>query len=503
MSTTSKRSTPQQSSSSLYRDVAWTIACQGTVAAALFVQYWLVRTYWGISAFSGFSLVFRVRGSIEWILLLQLPLAIVRLASASESSERRSELCAAGTTTGIALVLVWCLVFVARKDTAAKVLFGSVAHVAWVVPFCCLLVGYSTFLLASGVLRGCLAFRSANLINVLAIAIAPCVCLVLGRHHDIYHVVSWTGLIIAGLTVTAAVAVLARGVGGLDLSARAITPRGMTTAIADLVAFGAPRLTTLGASALFLLVLPWLVARSGNVQTLAALNVMMAILGGAGIITSPAGFVLLPRFTRAVALGAHSRARMELKLLASSTLALGLGCSLAAAALLGTVLRILLGSQIEVDALLELALLIVLPMYLLVDVLRGPMDAVSRFPFNAVVYASGFAASGLTYVALGPGVAASPRCAVALISGYAAAAVVAYCMASVMYRTRLLTRADGVAAVAWLALLGGVVWLASGHVGTSGVARLAAAGGALAFAAATFACRPEWLRTLLAAAQRS
>ena len=72
-----------RSGSNLYRDVFWTIVCQGAVAAALFVQYWLVRSQWGISAFSGFSLVFRVRGSIEWILLLQLPLAIVRLASVS------------------------------------------------------------------------------------------------------------------------------------------------------------------------------------------------------------------------------------------------------------------------------------------------------------------------------------------------------------------------------------------------------------------------------------
>src|SRR5256885_9621214 len=37
-------------------------------------------------------------------------------------------------------------------------------------------VGYTTFLLSSGVLRGCLAFRSANLINVLAIAVVPCIC---------------------------------------------------------------------------------------------------------------------------------------------------------------------------------------------------------------------------------------------------------------------------------------------------------------------------------------
>ena len=464
--------------------------------------YWLVRSYWGISAFSGFSLVFRVRGSIEWILLLQLPLAIVRLASVSESRERRSELCLAGATAGISLVLAWCLIFVARRDSAAEVLFGSDAHVRWVVPLCCLLVGYSTFLTSSGVLRGCLAFRSANLINVLAIAVVPCICLVLGRHHDIHRVVSWTGLVMAGVSALATLGVLVVGADALGLSARGITVRGLTTAIAELVAFGAPRLATLGASALFLLILPWLVARSGNVQTLAALNVMMAILGGAGIITSPAGFVLLPRFSRAVACDPHSKPRTELKVLASSTLALGLVCSLAVAGLIGTVLRVLLGSQMEVDRLLELALLIVLPMYLLVDVLRGPMDAVSKFPFNAVVYASGFIASGAAYIAQGSRVAASPRCAVALVCAYATAVSIAYWIASVKYRIRLLTGADVVAVIAWLALLGCAVWLGGGHMDTSAVARLAAGGGALTFTLAIVAWRPEWLRALLAGARR-
>ena len=441
--------------SQIQKDILYTILAQGVVAGALFLQYRIVSATWGVEVLSNYTFLFRVRGAIEWIVVLLIPLALTRQLSAAVSRERRTELAVIGMPLTLLLVALTCAALLAFPQAGASLLFGQRSYAGWVTPFCALLAAYCMSLLATGVLRGIFAFREASLLAIISIALIPAACLLLGRDFSITGVVTIMGVISTAATLAGL---------GLVLLRRRPRPFGVPKKLSrtrflegihQLCGFGAPRLITLAASALFVVSLPWLMARENDAALLANLNVMMALLAAAALITSPVGFVLLPHLSRSLAVGERSVAAEQLRKVCAATVFAGVVCSALAIIFMQDALDFMLGQAYREFVALRFAVALALPCFLIVDVLRSVLDAASRFPLNALVYLAGLVATVAVFLLPVPITTLSlvARGALALDAGYLAAAVVCLTCAAHCFEARMLVRADWVLIVVWLATM--------------------------------------------------
>lgn len=473
-------------------DLLWTVFCQLLVVGAVFVQYWLVRTYWGVPAFGEYSLVVRVRGAIEWIILLQLPLAMARVVSSTQNPRPRAVTATVGLALGTGLLLAACGIFLVVPQAISSLLFGNIGFVPWVGPLCALLAGYCLVLLVTGWLRGLFRFGAANAVNVLAIAVVPTLVIAGSGSLEPGAAVTAAGLASALVTLAAMLWLATRSKHQTSPGLAWPEPGEGLASAWQLLSYGVPRLATLAASALFALCLPWLVAREGQLTLLASLNALLALLGGAAVLTSPIGFVLLPRFSRDIGAGNRDAAAAQLASLVSATLVAGVLGSCAALGLGDLALGILLGKPDTGATALVVATAAAVPLFLLADVLRGPIDAVSHRPFNGLMYVAGFLAATGTYALADlPG---TWRCATALLAGYVATAITGIWLASTLYGRALLSGRDAIPVLAWIVLM--VVATAAATLESGPGRPVIAMGGALVLGGYLWLQPPDWLRLL-------
>jgi O-antigen/teichoic acid export membrane protein len=485
--------------SKIKRDIVWTMLAQGSVAGALFLQYWIVRRYWGLEAFGQFSLAFRVRSALEWIVLLQLPLALARLMSMAEQPDRRWRFAVVGMLCGAALVGVFGALALLWPGLAASLLFGSETYASWVAPLCALLFSYSIFLLSSGILRGAFAFTAANIMQVMSLAVVPCVALLVMQHLDVRAAVVRSSLVSAA--ISAAILLLAvQRLLAAGIVRRAGPDRaGARTALQELLSFGTPRLLTVILSGTFTLSLPWLLARDGHVAALAEFNAAMALMAGTALITAPISFVILPILSRNIAQRRTEVATEQLRLLLSATIFMSVLASLAAAGFLGDFMTVLLGERGSTDAVLVVAVAAILPLFLCIDIVRAPIDAASTKPLNAASYLVGGATTVACYFLLSPLLAGSPIlvCSLALVCGYAAAGTTALLILRALYGGKLLQVHDRYLLAGWVVVICGC--LATTLLGNSAhwVNRWIAAATLIIAGSYALIAKPNWFRFML------
>jgi O-antigen/teichoic acid export membrane protein len=433
------------------KDILYTVSAQAFVALALFAQYRIVSDTWGVDALANYTFLFRVRGAIEWIVVMLIPLALTRQLSSETVPQKRTEFLAVGIATTFLLVAAASLILLAFPAFFSKLLFGRDEFANWMVPFGSLLTAYCLNLLATGVLRGMFAFRESSVVSVSAIAIVPAVCLLLGRGHAITSVMTVMGIASSIASLVGLIAGLAlRGKGNFAIPMKLPLTR-LASRLGELFSFGAPRLVTLTMNALFAVALPWLLAREQDSGLLANFNIMMAFITAGALITSPVGFVLLPHFSRSLASGERGVAADRLRKVSAATVFIGVTGSVIAAGFMQDALSIMFGRSYAEYVALQFAVAICVPCFLIIDVFRSVLDAASRLPLNSLVYGAGLVATICVFVVPLPvPVSLITRASVALAVGYLAAAAACIACASRSFATVILGRSEIGLLISWL-----------------------------------------------------
>jgi len=239
--------------------------------------------------------------------------------------------------------------------------------------------------------------------------------------------------------------------------------------------------------------LPWLVNRQGDAHVLVAVNSLLGIVSAATLLVAPIGMVMLPHLSRLIAMGAREDAGRHLsRILAFALMAGGAG-SLGALAGLHYVITLWLGAEIARYSPLLIACALAIPGFLVLEIMRNPLDAVSAVPWNALTYGSGALATvlvfSLVYSWLDCRLDLAAACG--LVGGIAVASVVCLLAARRFYVVRISEQCMLKLAWVWCA---GVAVLLAGYPWLTPPWR-AAAGLAVAFVYLTVLARysPEWL----------
>lgn len=399
------------------RQVVLTGVTQASVAVTTFVQYALISRAWGVNALAEYSQIMRTRGVLEWIVLLMLPVAVTRLLAmklgSADGADRRQLIHIAGAIT-LLNVVVCSAVLLAWPRECASILFGRADMADWIPSFSLLLSGFSLCLMVSGFARGLMWFGLVNVMQLLYVAFFPILLLGMGTSFPLPEMMAAIGCA-ALLVAVGSYWMLACRRDEAPPAPTILTPR---AAAADLLHYGVPRLGTMVVVLLHSLSLPWLVNRGGSSSTLAALNGLLGIISAAALLVAPVGLVMLPHLSKLQAAGAHDRMSAEVsRMLQAALMAGGLG-AMGAITFLQPVVTVWLGPEVAGYKLLILACALSIPSYLVMEILRSPVDAVSSRPWNIVPYGMGAVVTISTFLLLSRvGLSAGTAAAGSLVAG--------------------------------------------------------------------------------------
>jgi O-antigen/teichoic acid export membrane protein len=482
---------------SIARDAGLTMLTQMGVALATFFQYRVVRSHWSIADFADYSQLFRSRNLMEWIVLLVLPTALVRELSARRATadEGGSRVYVwTGLTLGVLLVGSFSLIVQLVPVQAASVLWGNGNMAKWAGPYCILLAGYAFALVMMSLLRASLLFRPSNLLLLLYTGASPVLCALALRGQPLTAVVSATGI--------------SAGIAGMGFLLALLRIRPVTTkpvfagwethasAAKELVHYGAPRLITLACISVLTLGLPWLMQHAGDHRLVASLNAVLLAVGATTILIAPVGFVLLPHLSSLVAKGDHREAGRQLTMVVEFTLLTGGAVALLSLGLLEPFLHGWLGKEVSSFPSLIIGACLAIPCYLVLEILRSPIDAASKVPWNAVTYGTGSLAVVCTVLILeAMGLPFETVAAIALPCGYFLAAAVALFLSSRLYPLRLSRANLGVPLCVWAVVLAVLAW-ERGHATPLALA-LSAVLCCAVYATSAVAMKPAWFFVLL------
>ncbi|MFA7159778.1 MAG: hypothetical protein WC299_10795, partial [Kiritimatiellia bacterium] len=188
----------------LLQSVGFTAVTQVSVAIVTFVLYGIIRWHWGLQDLGEFSQVMRVRGMVEWVALLMLPVAISReiaLRLSDPDPAGRRAIIHAGLALGLAALTVCVVLLMAFPRSSSIILFGNEAYHVWISVFCVLLSGYTLCILVSSVARGLMAFHMVNALQFIYVAAVPVMLFLAGRSMTIKQIVAAMGFLSAVIAV--------------------------------------------------------------------------------------------------------------------------------------------------------------------------------------------------------------------------------------------------------------------------------------------------------------
>jgi O-antigen/teichoic acid export membrane protein len=355
-------------------DYAGTFATEFAVMLSQVIVYKLAATWLGQTGFSEYALARRILALLQPVVMLGIGVGLPRylaLADGRGDSSRSARylaaalLCVGGFT---AVVAGFLLVF---RRWSSYVLFGSVEHAYLMPAVAFMLIGVSAHGILYAFLRGQLAIRQANTLQLLNNCVLPLVVFTF-FHKDVIGLlwgfaVAWTGTATIMLVLTRVTGHWTNPVGE----------------ISELMSYGLQRVP--GDFALMaLLALPAIfAAHLGGIHQAGLVAFALSVVNMIASLFTPIGIILLPKVSQAVGGGDLAPVRHEIALIVRLTLVLSAFIVVLVELLGGRLIRIYLGQSYGNGALIvNILVLGALPLGLYYA-MRSVIDAVHRRAINA------------------------------------------------------------------------------------------------------------------------
>lgn len=353
------------------------------VLGGIFVLNALIARLYGIETLGQFLLIKRTSTAIVGVLLLGMNVGLPSLIGRSEEEPYE--------TAGL-------LVF-AGYSLPLLLLFTLFVHLDLMPGFLPnLSIGYGVYTLgialqylAYGMLRGHRLMILANLLQLFSTALLPIIVFT-------SIVALQQQLLLIGMMVSLGASVLI-GYTLLKQSSFKVSLEHTRR----LVSFGGKRIVSFISQFTLLAGAPLLLSSYGEYGNIGYFNSLVSMVRIFLFVLGPLGIVLLPRISAAVVAGKQHLVAKGLSSLLKITL---IGSSIAAiflSAVGGDLLRLWLGSSTAQAQSMALWMLLSLPLYLVMDILRSPIDALSLKGINSRIYsvaALGLIASFYTLVTM-------------------------------------------------------------------------------------------------------
>ncbi len=416
-----ERYNPLTYKSSAIGDFIITVVNGFGVITGVLILYGLIARVMGLEALGEFLLVRRTTFELLGVFLVGINLGLPYYISKGEDR-----------AYGVAAMLLFMPLTIPLIGLVAAALYlgvlsGFPRELA--LPFFIFSFGYALQLLAYALLRGYLNMLGANILQLTGTGIIPIIVFVLFHDKGIPPLPVAMGL--GTIVFSAMVYLIKMGPGSYVVD----WPK-----VWQLLTYGVQRVPGLLAQFILIGGVPLLILSQTGKADIAFVNSGISLIRLFLVVVGPVGIVLLPRLSKALAANQKAKIAGGLEVLGKTTFLVGVTMALFLSMNSATLLNIWLGNEGVAGAEIVRLIVLGLPFYLLIVVLRSPIDAASARGYNSLVY--GAAALVLLVIFYGlkaAGLASVEAGVISFIAGHLTGAVASLYYTHKLYGIRIIS----------------------------------------------------------------
>jgi O-antigen/teichoic acid export membrane protein len=272
----------------IFKDVFLTFVTQAIVLVTFFFIYRLLAKNFGPEGVGEYSLVRRVVGFLQPILLLGLGVGIPRYVAMSKDTEQRSGYIKTGAVAVIVFALIFLTLINLFRDYFAKMFFGSSDYTNLVFPTSFFLAGLIWHGLVYSYLRGRLFIKTFNSLQIINSAIVPIIILIFFDNISIGKVITLIGINTLVIAFLFSLFFIKEFFGPIK-KGQFLKP------FKELLQYSLPRVPAIFAWQGLLSIGPIFAAHVTSIQEVGYFSVSQSLLYSIGAGIAPLGLILLPK----------------------------------------------------------------------------------------------------------------------------------------------------------------------------------------------------------------
>jgi O-antigen/teichoic acid export membrane protein len=290
-----------------FKSILLTFITQGITLITLVFVYRLIAQRLGPEGVGEYSLIKRVVGFLEPILLLGLGVGISRYVAMSRDKEERNLYVKSGTLVVVPLVFFFLLFMNLFKEYFVKVFFGSADYIYLILPLSFLLIGSITHGLVYSYFRGRFLVKVFNSLQIANLTLVPLVSLLFLKNITVEKLITSIGII---TSVTSFVFFLFFA---KEFFVR-VEKQEFKNSIKKLFCYSLPRIPADFALVGLFSLGPIIAAHLVSIQEVGYLSVGQSLVNIIGVAIAPLGLILLPKISNLTMAGKEKIIKENLNL---------------------------------------------------------------------------------------------------------------------------------------------------------------------------------------------
>lgn len=273
-----------------FKEVFLTFATQFIVMLSLFLFYRLLAINFGPEGVGVFSLTRKVVGFFKPFLFLGLWIGIPRYIATAKDAEQKNSYIKAGGLIVLITTFVTFLLVNFFPGVFNDIFFGAENH-DLVFPFSIFLVGLSLHALGYSYFRGKLFIKTFNALQIINLALIPILVIIFFKGVSVEYLIGLIGI----FTFSIALIFILYFVKIFFSHVKKDT---FVVSLRNLILYSVPRIPAEFALTGLFSLGPIFAVHFASIEEVGYLAVGQSLLGATGLILSPLGLVLLPKFSK-------------------------------------------------------------------------------------------------------------------------------------------------------------------------------------------------------------
>lgn len=277
----------------IFKDIAITFATELLVLISFFLIYRLLANNFGPEGVGKYSLVRRVIGFLQPLLLLGLSVGIPRYIALSKNKEETNAYMKSGSLAILSFTLIFILLVNLYEDYFAELFFGNLSYLILIFPLTVFLLGLNMHSLVYSYFRGKLSVRTFNLLQTTNMIIVPIAILSYFKNVSIEYFITLSGAITLIISLIFGINILRDIIHEIDYDIFWKSSR-------KLLIYSTQRIPADFSLALLFSLGPIAASRFVSIEEVGYLAVSQSLLNAVGTIIAPLGLIILPKVSNMI-----------------------------------------------------------------------------------------------------------------------------------------------------------------------------------------------------------
>jgi len=277
-----------------FQDVILTFITQGLVLLSFFSMYWLIARSYGVEGVGQYSLVKKIYGLWQPLLLLGFSIGLPRYIAQSGDRKKSMDYLKTGGVAVIVVSFLFLFLINVFSQSFARIFFGSTNYSNFVFPFSFFFAGSILYSLAYSYFQGRLLIKLLNILTILTMALVPLAVIILWKGSPMEYIIDLIGIATFGITLFFLSFYIKELISPIKKeSAKKL--------FKELFGYSFPRFIATLIYAALLSLCPIIAAHVATMKEVGYLSISQSLLTALGVAVAPLSLVMFPKVSNMVA----------------------------------------------------------------------------------------------------------------------------------------------------------------------------------------------------------